>query len=128
MFEDFCTTVTQHGHSSMQLLQHEHQAQEKKKNQLPEGEKCELSYSKLNFLESGGLKSNQAEPMHRGIMCKTTRLCRTTGAKQQRPGEGNIRACLFAPHVFILLAAVLMSTVIDSVSVRANREKCAARR
>lgn len=104
----------------------------RKKNQLPEGEKCELSYPKLNFLESGGPKSNQAEPMHRGIMCKTTRLCRTTGAKQrrqqQRPGEGNIRACLFAPHVFILLAAVLMSTVIDSVSVRANGEKCAARR
>lgn len=41
---------------------------------------------------------------------------------------GNTGACLFPPHVFILLGAVATSTLIDSVSAQAKREEYGARR
>lgn len=57
------------------------------KNQLPGGEECELSYPEPNFLESGAPKSNQAGPMHHGIMHKMTQLCKTTAAKKYCQGR-----------------------------------------
>lgn len=53
-----------------------------KKNQLPGGEECELSYLKPNFLESGVPKSNQAKPMHHGIMQKMTQLYKMTSGEK----------------------------------------------
>ncbi len=77
--------MTQHGANThyWYCYSTKNQAQ---KNQLPGGKKCELSYPKPNFLESEGPKSNQAEPMHRGIMHKMTQLYKMTTGKKYRQG------------------------------------------
>lgn len=90
---------------------------------MPGGKKCELSYPKPNFLESGGPKSNQANPMHRGIMHKMTQLYKMTTGKKRRQRLGNFRACLFTPHVFYLASAVMLSTLIVFVFIQVKREK-----
>lgn len=64
---------------------------------------CELSYPKPNFLESGGPKSNQAEPMHRGIMQKKRHsyIKMTTGKKYCQSWE--TLEPVYLLHVFIFL-------------------------
>lgn len=71
-----------------------------RKNQLPGGEKCELSYPKPNFLESGGSKSNQTKPMHRGIMRKMTELCKMTTAKKNHQGQETLEL-VYSLHMFL---------------------------
>lgn len=67
---------------------------------MPGGEECELSYPEPNFLESGGSKSNQAGPVHHGIMHKMTQLCKTTATKSHCQGRETLEL-VYSLHVIL---------------------------
>lgn len=89
-----CFTLTTSSNCSAGEREKEEGGKKKRKNRLPAGEKCELSYPKSNFLESGGpwIKSSRGDA--------AVELCKKTFYSAQTLRWTKVEASLFGAFCF----------------------------